>query len=137
MELVDVIADRLVASGLCTGRYSTSGISVQVEQRRDLPNADTIVLLSSRGGANGQRGQSELPTFQCLIDSKTVSGAATTARAIHDHLHELCNVVLSGISVLYVRAVAPPQSIPHGPGNTDRFTYSLNFDAFIRKAGEH
>jgi hypothetical protein len=136
MELVEAIAERLVASGLCTGLYSTSGISAQVNSRRET-GAPTIVVVAQVAGTHGEKGQRELPTFQCLVDSASGDGARTVARAIHDHLHELEPQTLSGMSLLWVRAIAPPQAIPIGPGESGRFHFSVNFDACIRKSGNH
>jgi hypothetical protein len=135
VELVDAIADRLVASGIGTARYSTSGTSVQVNVRRET-GADTIVLLTQRGGT-AYPGQREDQTFQVLVDATTVSGAQAKARAVFDHLHGLVALTLSGHDVLWIRAVTPPQAVPHGPGESERFQFSVNFDAFVRKAGSY
>lgn len=134
-EFVDAVADRLVASGICTGRYSTSGTAAQVNLRRDGMGADTIVLLTQQGGGAFPKDQTEQQAFRVLVDAETLSGAQSKSREVFDHLHELTAVTLSGHDVLWVRAVAPPQSVPIGPGESERFQFSVNFDALVRKSG--
>lgn len=135
-ELVGDLAELLVASGICDGHYSDEGRSAQVNFRRET-HAETIVLLTQRGGLV-ERERAEMPSFQVLVDSSSIRAASTCAREVFDFLHEMGRFVSdSGHDVLWVRAVAPPQAVPNGPGESERFQFSMNFDAFIRKAGSH
>lgn len=134
-ELVDAVADLLVASGVGTGRYTTSGTSVQVNMRRDL-GSPTVMLLTQFGGVAAAKDQTEDQAFQVLVDSSLVSGAQAKAREVFNFLHERTAETLSGLDVLYIRAVAPPQAVPTGPGSSERFLFSINFTARIRKQGD-
>ncbi len=134
-ELVDAIADLLVASGIATARYSTSGTSMQVNYRRDT-GAPTILLLTQQGGVAQPKDQTEDQAYQALTDSSTVSGAQVKSREVFEFLHERTAEIIGGFDVLYVRAVAPPQAVPTGPGVSERFQFSVNFTARIRKQGD-
>lgn len=129
-EFLDRVADLLVASGIGTGRYSTSGVSVQVSFRRDV--APTVLLLTPTGGLTHDRDSLETQSFQAFVDSTTLSGARDTARALFDFLHETGTTEIGGHAVTWIRALAPPQAMPTGP-NEKRFQFSVNFDALLAK----
>lgn len=133
-EFVDALADYLVASGIGS-RYSTSGVSVQVNYRRDT-GAPTVVLLMQQGGASYPRGYKENYAVQCLVDSDAISGARDTSRQVYNLLHETVATEISGHQVLWLRAIAPPQAVPVGHGGEahERYHFSVNFDALLVKA---
>jgi hypothetical protein len=123
-----------VASGVGS-RYSTSGVSIQVNFRRDT-GAPTVVLLMQQGGLAFPFDYKEQYAVQCLVDSTTISGARTVSRQVFDILHETVATEISGHQVLWMRAIAPPQAIPEGPGGEEheRYQFSVNFDALLVKA---
>ncbi len=131
VELVDVAIEECVASGIGT-RYSevTSGVALQNGMRRDTP-AQTVALFLAQGGEGLPFDTSEGSGFQVLVDSETVSGARATARDIYNLLHDRRAEVISGVSILWLRGVAPPQDVGPGPGDSERFTVSTNYDARI------
>jgi hypothetical protein len=133
-EFIDAVADLLVASGV-GARYSTSGTSIQVNYRRD-EGAPVVVLLMQQGGLSHPRNYKENYAVQCLVDSTTISGARDTCRQVYDLLHETVATEISGHQVLWLRAIAPPQAIPVGPGGGEheRYHFSVNFDALLVKA---
>lgn len=135
-EFVDEVADLLVASGVATGLYTTSGTSLQVNYRRDT-GAPTVLLLRQSGGTPLPKADAETYTLQALVDSETNAAAKSKARELFDFLHERTRVALPSHDVLWIRAVTLPQSLPLGPntGGSERFQFSVNFNAFIRKAG--
>lgn len=142
-EFVDAVADLLVASGLGTGRYSTSGTSIQVNLRRDFGVDLTYVLLSQTGGQSFPFALREHQNLQVLVDAPTVSGARAKAREIYDFLHDRAAfaITLAGVSgadaghrIMWLRSTTgPPQAIPIGPGGgeADRYQFSTNFEAFL------
>lgn len=134
-EFVKRVAEDLVASGIGTGLYSTSGVSVQVNYRRDL-GTDHVVLLTQTGGVAFAWNFKEQQAFQVLVDSVDLVSAQTLARQVFDQLHERTATCFSGYEVLWLRAVAPPQAIPVGPqaDQPSRFQFSVNFDALLVKA---
>lgn len=134
-EFIDGLAGRLVASGIGTGLYSTSGTSVQVNVRRET-GAPTLLLLSQTGGTPHVKGQTEQHGVQVLVDSTTVSGARAKAREVFDHFHGLTAETISGHDVLWVRALALPQAVVVGPGESEQFRFSLNFEALVRQSGD-
>ncbi len=133
-EFVDVVADMLVGAGI-GARYSTSGVSIQVNYRRDI-GAPTVVLLMQQGGLSHPFNYKENYAVQCLVDSATISGARDTSRQVYDLLNETVATEVSGHQVLWLRAIAPPQAIPVGPGGGEheRYQFSVNFDALLVKA---
>lgn len=135
-EFIDGVADVLVGSGIGTGRYSTSGTSVQVNYRRDFGTDVTYVLLKQTGGQAFPHDAKELQSFQVLVDGSTLSGTRAKARAVFDQLHEtIAEQISGGHKVLWLRAVTLPQAIPTGPAADGlRFQFSTNFDALLVKA---
>lgn len=135
MEFLDAVALDLVASGV-GGLYGSpvSGVSIQVNVRREVPGANTVVLLKQTGGAAFPFDYKEQQAFQCFVDSTTISGARDTARTVFDQLHERTAETISGHRVLWMRAIAPPQSVPLGPTDSKGFQFSVNFDALLVKA---
>jgi hypothetical protein len=133
MEVVNLLADDLVASGV-GALWASSGVSVQVNYRRDT-GADTYVVLRQTGGSTfpGPATRREQQTFQALVDSNTLSGVQAVARQVYDQLHSRENMTLSGVRVMQVLAIAPPNVFPTGPGANDpgRFQASVNLDAFV------
>ncbi len=132
-EFVTAVVDYCVSGGI-GALYATSGVSIQDGYRR-VTEAPTIVLFSQTGGEAFAQDQMEGYAFQVLVDSETVSGARTTARAVYDLLHEtIANKVDFGsFDVLWLRGVAPPQDIGPGPGGGKRFVVSTNYDARIKR----
>ncbi len=136
-EFIEGVADDLIASGIGTGRYSTSGVSVQVNYRRDT-GAPTVLLLSQAGGLAFPLDHKEQQGFQVLVDSIDVVSAQTVARQVFDQLHDRnaeCIPAVSGHMVLWIRATTLPQPIPVGPfgGQAEHVQYSVNFDALLVK----
>lgn len=129
-EFIDRLADLLVASGFGERGPTASGVSIQTSFRRESEVGPTTALLSQTGGASFPWGFKEEYGVQLLVDSSTVSGAKTTARAIYDFLHETTAQVISGHKVLWLRAIAPPQAIPTGPDES-RFQFAVNFNALL------
>jgi hypothetical protein len=127
VEFVDAIALRLEANGLGT-LYSTSGTSIQVRSRRDT-GADQVILLRPTGGLEFERKTTETYAIQCLAESATASGANVLARQVWTDLHDITREVISGFNVLWMRALAPPQDLGAGPGDQERFLFTVNFDA--------
>lgn len=144
-EFIDAIADWLVASGLGTGRYSTSGVSIQINVRRDFGVGVQYVLLTQQGGTGFPFALREHQVFQILVDGPTVSGARAKAREIFDFLHDrvATAITVAGVSglseahrIMWMRSTSgPPQAIPIGPGGgeSDRYQFSTNFEAFLLK----
>lgn len=133
-EFVSAAANLLVSGGVGT-LYATSGTSVQMNVRRDT-GAETVVLLSQTGGLAFPHDAKEQYAFQVMVDSTTISGARTTARAVFDLLHERVAEEIGGHDVLWLRAVTLPQAIPMGPSggpDKERFQFSVNFDALLVK----
>lgn len=136
-DLLDGLADLLVASGIATGVYSTSGVSDQVNLRRDFGPAVTYLVLAQTGGESFPWAFKEETAFQVLVDGPTLSGARAVARQVYDFLHERLRWEVSGTGyqqrALFIRAVAPPQTIPIGPGAgaVERFQFSTNFSALV------
>lgn len=130
-EFLDRVADLVVASGIGTGRYATSGVSVQVSFRREL-GAPTVLLLTPTGGLTHERGALETQSFQAFVDSETLELARDTARELFDLLHETGTTEIGGHAVTWIRALAPPQAVPVGP-DAKRFQFSVNFDALLAK----
>lgn len=110
--------------------YATSGVSLQDGYRRET-GATTIAVFRQTGGASFTFDTSEGYGFQVLVDSKTVSGARAVSRDIYNLLHDRLAEVISGVSVLWVRGVAPPQDVGPGPGTGERFAVSTNYEARI------
>ncbi len=133
-EFIDVMADMLVASGV-GARYATSGTSIQVNYRRET-GAPIVVFLLQQGGLAFPFDYKEQYAVQCLVDGTTISGARDKARQVFDLLHETVATEVSGHQVLWLRAIAPPQAIPVGPGGGEheRYQFSVNFDALLVKA---
>lgn len=136
-EFIEGVADDLVASGVGTARYSTSGVSVQVNYRRDT-GAPTVLLLTQTGGLTFPWDFKEQQGFQVLVDSTDVVSAQTVARQVYDQLNERtaeCFPAVSGHMVLWLRATTLPQAIPVGPtgDQAEHFQFSVNFDALIIK----
>jgi hypothetical protein len=143
-DFIEGLAGMMVASGIGTsgqsnGLYATSGVSVQYDFRRHFDDVEIYVIFQGVGGVPGERGQSERPVFNVWVDGHTLSGVRGTAREVFDFLHERVAFTVSGHDVLYVRGLALPQPIPIGPAPDDptRYQYSVNFEAFLRKAGNH
>ena len=133
--LISVLADDLVASGVGTGRYTTSGVSVQINYRRDT-GAPHVLLLRETGGASFPHNTKEQLGIQVLVDSNDVVSGQTIARAVYDQFHERVAEAISGIQLLWLRSTTgPPMAIPLGPATDQagRFTFSVNFDALIAK----
>lgn len=131
VELVDVVIAECVASGIGT-RYSesVSGVALQNGMRRDTV-APTVALFLQAGGEGLPFDTSENAGFQVLVDSETVSGARAVARDIYNLLHDRTAEVISGVSILWLRGVAPPQDVGPGPGDSERFVVSTNYDARV------
>jgi hypothetical protein len=135
-EVVSGLANELVGAGVGTGIYSTSGTSVQINFRRDFGKDVTYIQLTQTGGQAFPRKAKEQQGIQVLVDAPTLSGAQATARAVYDLWEEVIATQISGgHEILWLRAIAPPQALPTGPGGTDmeRFQFSVNFDALIVK----
>jgi hypothetical protein len=135
-EVISGLANELVGAGIGTGIYSTSGTSVQINFRRDMGLAITHVLLTQTGGQSFPHKAKEQQGIQVLVDAPTLSGAQSTARAIYELWEEVIATQISGgHEILWLRAIAPPQALPTGPGGTEkeRFQFSVNFDALIVK----
>lgn len=134
-QWVDSLADYVVSGTTVTGagRYINSGVSVQVNYRRDMPGADVIVLLRETGGLAFPLVQKEQQAVQVVVDSADLVSGQVTARAIYDSLHDLHAVTIDGHRVLWLRATALPQNIPTGPlaGQNERFQITVNFDALL------
>lgn len=133
-EVISGFGYELIGSGVVTGFYSTSGVSLQVNHRREIDDKDvTVVLLSQVGGLSFVRKTKEQQAIQVLIDAKTHAAAQSKAREIYAQWEEQIACTISGgHKVLWIRAVAPPQAIPNGPGD-GRFQFSVTFDAMIVK----
>lgn len=138
-EFAAVAMDYCEAQGI-GGVYATSGVALQDGLRRapgDLPGSapDTIALFRGTGGETivgatpGPTSTSEDYALQVLVDSETVSGARATARAIYDLLHDVRASVISGVSVLWIHGVTPPQDLGTGPGSEERFLVTCNYTA--------
>lgn len=136
-EFVTAVLDRCVSGGI-GALYATSGVSLQDGYRRDWKTPPyTIAVFRQTGGVSFAQDMTEAPTVQVLVDSATVSGARSTARAIYDLLHETVADYATNFGsyeVLWLRGVAPPQDIGPGPGGSKRFTVSVNFEARIKRA---
>ena len=135
MEFIEAVALDLVASGVGS-LYGSSGVSIQVNVRRDEPgnSITTWVVLRQTGGLAFALNTKEQYAFQCFVDSTTFSGAQTVARMVFDQLHERTAEVISGHQVLWIRAIAPPQAVPLGPTDSKGYQFSVNFDAMLVKA---
>ena len=133
-EVISGFGDELIGAGIVTGYYSTSGVSLQINHRREATDpAITIVLMSQTGGLAFPHKAKEQQGFQVLVDAQKVADAASKAREIYALWEELVGTTISGgHKILWMRAVAPPQTIPNGPGDR-RFQFSVNFDAMIVK----
>lgn len=129
MEFVDAAIWLCVTSGIGE-RYSASGVSIQNGMRRET-GADTVALFRQTGGAGLPFDTSEGYGFQVLVDSETPEDARSASRAIYNLLHDRRAEVVSGFSVLWVRGVAPPQDVGPGPGTSERFAVSTNYEARI------
>ena len=132
MEFIEAVARDLVASGV-GALYATSGVSIQVNMRKET-GATTVLLLTQAGGLAFPKDEKEQQGFQCFVDSTTISGAQTVARTVFDQLHERTAEVISGHQVLWMRAIAPPQAVPLGPTDSKGFQFSVNFEALLVKA---
>lgn len=132
MEFIEAVALDLVASGV-GAIYSTSGVSIQPNVRRETA-APTVLYLRQTGGIAFALDTKEQQAFQALVDSTTINVAQTVARTVFDQLHERTAEVISGHQVLWMRAVAPPQAIPLGPTESKGYQFSVNFDAMLVKA---
>ncbi len=83
-EFIRAVADDLV-SGSVGALYATSGVSIQVTNRREIQLGavgDTIVLLQQSGGNPWPRGSAEEYGFQVLIDSNDAVSGEVAARAL-------------------------------------------------------
>ena len=133
-QFVTAVVDYCVSGGIGT-LYGTSGVSLQDGYRRET-GANAIAVFRQTGGETFAQDQTEGSGFQVLVDSVTVDDARTAARAIYDLLNETVADYATGFgsfNVLWLRGIAPPQDIGPGPGDSKRFTVSLNFDARIRR----
>lgn len=129
---ISALADDLVASGVGS-RYSTSGVSIQVNYRRDT-GAPHTVYLRETGGVSYPWASKENIGIQVLVESNDVVSAQTIARDVYDQFHDRHAETLSGHRMLYLRSTSgPPTAIPLGLNalNPERFTFSVNFDALI------
>lgn len=137
-EFLEVLADDLVASGVGTGRYSTSGVSVQLNYRRDM-GAPTVLLLQQAGGLGFSLKHKEQQGVQVLVDSIDPVSAQTVARQVFDQFHERTAERIpdtaSGHLLLWMRATTLPQPIPVGPvgAQAERTQFSVNFEALLVK----
>lgn len=134
-ELIDGLAQELVGSGICTGLFSTSGTSAQVNFRREM-GADVIhVVLQQTGGESFPHKAKEVQGIQVLVDGPTLSGTRAKARQVYEFWEEMvANVISGGHQILWIRAIAPPQAVPTGPDQSaERFQFSVNFDALVVK----
>lgn len=133
-EVISGFGFELIGANIVSGFYLTSGVSLQVNHRREVEDPDvTIVLLSQTGGLAFPHKEKEQQGMQVLVDARTHSLAQSKAREIYEFWEEtVAKVISGGHQVLWVRAIAPPQAIPNGPGDR-RFQFSVNFDAMIVK----
>jgi len=134
-EVIDGLADELVGAGIGTGRFSTSGTSVQVNVRRDEGHDVIHLVLRQTGGLSFPHKAKEQQAIQVLIDGPTMSGTRAKAREVYEFWEETVDALISGgHKILWIRAVAPPQSVPMGPDQSqERFQFSVNFDALVVK----
>ncbi len=139
-EFVRAVANDLVSGGVGV-LYATTGVSIQVNARRDIMQGnpgDTIVLVMQTGGIVRPRGSAEEYGIQALVDSNDVVSGEVAARAVFDRLKERFNVTLGGHVVHWLRAIASPQAVPMGPAAgqpPESFMFSINFNALILKDG--
>lgn len=130
--LISALADDLVASGV-GARYATSGVSIQINYRRDL-GTDHVVLLRETGGVSHPWAAKENLGVQVLVDSVDLMSGQSISRSIYDQFHDRHAETLSGHRMLYLRSTSgPPMALPLGPSSTSpgRYTFSVNFDALI------
>ena len=131
---ISALADDLVASGIGE-RYATSGISVQVNYRRDT-GAPHVVLLRETGGSSHPWAAKENLGIQVVVDSTDIVSGQSISRDIYEQFHDRHAETISGHRMIYLRSTTgPPMALPLGPAtNTPgRFTFSVNFDALIAK----
>lgn len=131
---ISALADDLVASGI-GARYATSGISIQVNYRRDT-GAPHVVLLRETGGISYPWVAKENIGIQVVVDSTDIVSGQSISRAILEQFHDRHAETISGHRMIYLRSTTgPPMALPLGPAtNTPgRFTFSVNFDALIAK----
>jgi hypothetical protein len=132
-QLVTSVIDFCISGGI-GALYATSGVSLQDGYRRE-SGAPTIALFNQTGGVSYAQDQTEGYGIQVLVDSETASGARAVAREIYDLLHETVanSTDFGSYDVLWLRGIAPPQDLGPGPGGSQRFTVSTNYDARIKR----
>lgn len=131
---ISALADDLVASGI-GARYATSGVSIQVNLRRET-GAPHIVLLRETGGISYPWDAKENLGIQVVVDSTDLVSGQTIARNIYEQFHDRVAETISGHRMLYLRSTSgPPMALPLGPASDTpgRYTFSVNFDALIAK----
>ena len=131
---ISALADDLVASGIGV-RYATSGISIQVNYRRDT-GAPHVVLLRETGGSSHAWDAKENLGIQVIVDSTDVVSGQSISRDIYEQFHDRHAETISGHRMIYLRSTTgPPMALPLGPASSTpgRFTFSVNFDALIAK----
>lgn len=133
-EFIEALADELVASGVGTGRYSTSGVSVQLNHRRDL-GAPHVIQVRQAGGLPFPYAGKEQQGVQILVDSEDVVSGQTIARQAYDQLHNRTAEVIGGHNVLWMRASTLPQPLPGPAGQAERFTFVVSLEALLRLTG--
>jgi hypothetical protein len=135
-DFLKAVVDDLVSGSVGTIN-AQSGVCIQENLRRET-GADTYVVINQTGGLPFPHAAKEQYAFQALVDSNDMVSGQTACRAVYDRLNERISVTLAGHDVLWIRAIALPQSVPLGPSAgqpPERFMFSVNFDALIRKDG--
>lgn len=133
-EFVSDLADYVVSGLTNAGRYQSSGISVQVNVRREMEGADAVAVLRQTGGVSFPLVHKEQQGIQLRVDATKVTSGQTVAREIYDLLQDVHAVEIGGHSVLWLRSVSgPPQAIPVGPigDQNERYSFTVNFEALL------